>query len=140
MALPLNQDQRHVMQASHNEQLLNEAIFPDPCVVNPQTCNYKDWMITVSFYIALHYIHAYLHRKNYRTYFKSHKQRNDYLKNQLSQTDRKIHMILPNYLILYKLSRKSRYIPCYYSYFQPALLCKYHTFASRTLPNKLGLI
>ena len=59
MTLPIQHEKRHITQAKHNDNLLNEKCFPDPC--NQSNLGYKDWMTTVCFYTALHYVEAYLH-------------------------------------------------------------------------------
>lgn len=137
MTLPLQPDQRHVTQAKHNESLLSESCFPDPC--SQTNLKYKDWTVTTVFYVALHYIEAYLHQHNYRTSFTSHSDRNDYLKNVVSVTDRKIAHILTKYLALYKLSKVARYRACSYHYLNVRDICDYFTFALKDMPRVLGV-
>jgi len=137
MTLPIQPDQRHIKQAEHNSDLLHESCFPDPCVhPNPE---YKDWTATIAFYIALHYVQAYLHRKGFKTIFKNHFERNDYLKNDASVKDARIARVLVNYLSLYKLSRNARYTACSFHYMRTRDLCHYFKFALNDLPKMLGL-
>jgi hypothetical protein len=137
MTLPTKPDQRHVTQATHNECLLNEACFPDPCT--QKNINYKDWTATIAFYAALHYIQAYLHVKGLRTSFRNHRDRNDYLKNFVSVRDRTVSGILPKYIGLFKLSRLVRYRPCSYHYVSLNYLCSNLKFALEDLPRALKL-
>ena len=137
MTLPTQKHLRNKMQAEHNICLLNEACFPDPC--NTGTIPYLDWNITISFYVALHYVHSYLARNGYRTDFDSHKERNDYLKDNVSLRDSKIDRILSTYIDLYKLSKIYRYTACQYYYPNQTIACKYRTFALQDLPRILGI-
>jgi len=137
MLLPTQHDQRHIKQAKHNELLLKEDCFPNPC--NQENLQYKDWNATIVFYAALHYLEAYLHAKGLKANFMSHRERNDYLKNVASIKDQSINKILVTYLQLYKLSRLARYNPCYYLYVRPRDLCKYIKFAFKELPKILKL-
>jgi hypothetical protein len=135
--LPIKHDQRHIKQASHNASLLKEACFPDPCIT--AKVKYKDWTATVAFYIALHHISAYLHQNSYKAEFKSHRERNDYLKTIASLKDRKIRKILGRYLTLYKFCRRVRYSPCQYGYVRLNDLCKHVQFALKDLPKELNV-
>lgn len=137
MTLPLQPDQRHLTQAKHNESLLSESCFPNPC--SQTNLNYKDWTITIAFYIALHYLQAYLHQHSFRTSFTSHTERNDYLKNVVSVRDSKIAHVLTKYLSLYKLSKHARYTACSYDYLRVSDICDYFTFALKDMPLILGL-
>lgn len=137
MTLPIQQDKRHVVQAKHNSNLLDENCFPEPCSGKPS--QYKDWTATIAFYVALHYVQAYLHANNWRTAFVSHRDRNDYLKNFVYIRDRKIRKILSKYLSLYKLSRLARYRPCHYHYIKLQDLCSHYRFALYDLPKILNL-
>jgi hypothetical protein len=137
MTLPLQLDKRHITQAKHNESLLSESCFPNPC--SQTNLNYKDWTVTIAFYVALHYLEAYLHQHNFRTSFISHTDRNDYLKRIASLSDRKIARVLDKYLALYKLSKYTRYTACSYHYLGISDLCDCFTFALKELPQTLGL-
>jgi len=44
---------KHLQQAEHNESFLD-------CITKHSPKNYFDWKITVIFYIAVHYVDAYL--------------------------------------------------------------------------------
>jgi len=138
MTLPLEPAQRHVTQAKHNVELLHEVCFPDPC--SKSNVKYRDWTVTVSFYIALHYLEAYLHVKGFRTTFMSHRERNDYLKNDASLKDGNIDDILPNYLSLFDLCNLARYRACQYHYMKESDICMYWKFALEDLPKKLNLV
>ncbi len=137
MTLPTQQDRRHVVQAKHNVDLLNENCFPNPYSQKPS--KYKDWIGTVAFYAALHYVQAYLCANGWKTVFISHRERNDYLKKIVSIKDRKVDKILPKYLGLYKFSRRTRYRPCFYHYIRPRDLCSHYKFALEDLPKTLSL-
>lgn len=138
MSLPKKPFERYRLQAKHNESLLNESCFPDPC--KKKVLPYLDWNITLSFYIALHFIQSYLSKSGYKTKFKSHLKRNDYLEKTVSVRDTKIKKILADYLALYKLSKNYRYTPCQFHYQNSTLACEYELFASKELPTILGLI
>jgi len=137
MALPIQPDQRHVVQAKHNEELLHEHCFPDPCAQD--TSKYTDWTVIIAFYVALHYIQAYLSKNRFKTDFISHTERNDYLKQYVSVRDQRIDRVLLKYISLYKLSRKCRYSACYFHYLKPAFICNYFVFALQDLPKQLDL-
>lgn len=137
MTLPTTHHQRHATQARHNEDLLNEKPFPDPCTQT--SLKYKDWTATIAFYVALHYIQAYLHIKGFRTAFRSHRERNDYLKTVVSIRDRAIDQVLSRYIGLYKFSRSARYRPCFYHYVRLQDLCSHLNFALKDLPRILRL-
>lgn len=136
MTLPASHEQRHIAQSKHNEYLLNENCFPDPCT---QTLlEYKDWTATIAFYAALHYVDAYLHVKGFRATFQNHRERNDYLKNVVSVKDRAIGNVLRRYIALYKFSRLARYRPCFYHYVRLQDLCDHVKFALEELPRALN--
>lgn len=138
MTLPLDSSQRHIQQAKHNEELLHESCFPDPCTT--ESIPYLDWNITISFYVALHYIQCYLHKKGFRTVFQNHIERNDYLKNVVSIKDSKVNQILADYIVLYRLSCRYRYIACQYYYPNQKIACDYAKFALHTLPETLEIV
>lgn len=137
MALPINPYERHQKQAKHNEELLNEPCFPDPCTANPSS--YKDWDVTILFYSALHYVQAYLckNASRYRTSFINHTDRNNYLSN-ISMTDRAIASVIDDYVDLFNASIFSRYTACSYHYIKQKDICSYAKFALEKLPNALG--
>jgi hypothetical protein len=137
MTLPLQHDKRHIRQAEHNEDLLRENCFPDPC--SSANLRYGDWIITIAFYAALHYIEAYLHTSGFRATFLDHRERNDYLKNFVSVRDAKVARILQKYIGLYKLSRLVRYTPCQYYYTRVPDACNYFKFALEDLPKILNI-
>lgn len=133
--------QNHKTQAKHNEKLLCGSCFPDPCN-SLNNVNYKDWNITIVFYEALHYVQSYLWKNRavygYRTFFKNHTDRNNYLAD-LSKTDQRVAAILSDYVGLFKASCVSRYDPRSYATFQQKEICDYKIFAMKTLPKTLGL-
>lgn len=137
MTLPTQPDKRHVAQAKHNNDLLDESCFPDPRSGKPS--RYKDWIGTVAFYVALHYVEAYLCANGWRWIFVGHRERNDYLKRVVSVRDRKIGKILPKYLGLYKYSTLTRYRPCFYHYVRLNDLSSHYKFALEDLPKALKL-
>ena len=132
--------QKHKKQAKHNKGLLQEHCFPDPCTV--KTVMYKDWNITVTFYVALHYIQSYLcknrMRYGYRTNFRNHNDRNNYLA-RISVRDSRINQIVTDYIALFKASCIARYNPCSYKRLNNRDLCDYEKFASQDLPKALGI-
>lgn len=137
MSLPTKMDQRHKFQAEHNEKLLQEGCFKI-CSKAPKV-KYADWTITIAFYAALHYIHAFLSQNHFRTHFKNHRDRNDYLKLHVSVFDRRMNKVLSKYLSLYKLCRRCRYIPCYFPYVRPSDVQGYLNYAIIDLPKELGI-
>jgi hypothetical protein len=128
----------HRNQAKHNERLLGESCFPDPCN-NSNVVNYKDWNVTVLFYTALHYVQSYLWKNShlgYRTSFSNHIDRNNYLVS-LSMRDNSIAAIVVDYIGLFYASCISRYTPCSYSTIQQSDICDYAKFALQRLPQAL---
>lgn len=47
----MSDSEAHLFQAGHNESLANDLL---------SLLNYKDWLITISFYSAIHYVEAKL--------------------------------------------------------------------------------
>jgi hypothetical protein len=141
MSLPIQPYLRHLNQADHNESLLNENCFPDPCAQLNST--YKDWNVTILFYTAFHYIQSYLVKNNkiygYKTEFSSHKERNDYL-GKISNHDPLIAKVVDEYIGLFNASCYARYTSCSYHYLKQNDICKYKKFVSCTLPKTLGII
>lgn len=137
MSLPVEPNKRHEKQAQHNIELLNEGCFQDPCGSTDLT--YKDWNIIIAFYTALHYVQCYLHQKGYKTTFRDHAERNNYLA-RLSSSDRAIAKIAPDFVALFKASLSTRYTACYYHYVKQKDVCDYTKFALKTLPKELGII
>jgi hypothetical protein len=140
MSLPIIPYQRHQNQAKHNEQLLKESAFPNPCGLVP--VNYKDWNITILFYTALHHVQAYLEKnssiRGYQTTFQNHRERNNYLA-RLSVTDMRIAQIVDDYVGLCNASFLARYTPCRYWYIPQNELCNYTTFALKDVPRILNV-
>jgi hypothetical protein len=136
MTLPLERDKRHKLQAVHNQELLGEKCFSDG--IAQTSLKYNDWFVTVTFYIALHHFQTYLARNRLRASFDSHTERNDYLK-ALARTDRRVNKVISKYISLYKLSRLSRYNPCYFTYLKATDVKKYLTFAVQELKTELGI-
>ena len=137
MTLPSSPSERHVTQAKHNADLLGESCFPDSC--SSRQVPYLDWNVTVAFYVALHYVQAFLSLNGFKVRFFSHLDRNDYLKNVVSARDSRVNRILPDYLVLYELSRRYRYEPCQYVFPNQRVACAYTKFALQTLPKTLGI-
>jgi hypothetical protein len=141
MSLPLIPYERHENQAGHNENLLKENSFPDPC--SDQNANYKDWNITILFYAAFHYVQAYLLKnqitRGYKIEFKNHEERNNYLA-RISTTDPLIAKVVGEYIALCKASYLARYTACHYHYIRQRDVCKHAIFALKKLPQTLGFV
>jgi hypothetical protein len=130
--------QSHENQAKHNETLLSENCFPDPCVASTNL-SYADWNVTILFYTALHYVQAYLWKNvhlGYRTRFINHTDRNNYLA-ILSMRDPKIASILVDYVGLFNASCIARYTPLSYYTISKTDICDYAKFALQKLPQTL---
>jgi len=102
--LSQNLIQRHVEQSQHNEDFLQKILAHFP--------NYTDWIITITFYIAVHRVQAAL-LKDYNLYPDRHEHPN------MRRSRNKLVQILypaywPSYYILYHESRKARYVPNYH--------------------------
>ncbi len=138
MTLPIQPSQRHERQAKHNSEVLNEKCFSNPCDITKKL-SFKDWNVTIVFYVALHYVQSYLLRKGYQTTFRNHTERNNYLA-AISTKDRVIANIVTDYVALFKASISTRYSPCYYHYINQKDVCDYSNFALVKLPKELGII
>ena len=136
LTLPLQRSERHKVQASHNQSLLQEACFSDGIQRTSQL--YNDWAIIVAFYAALHYVQMYLSKNKLKADFDNHTERIEYLK-YLSQIDRRVRGVTAQYISLYKFSRLCRYTPCYFHYLRPSDVRGYLDFAFVQLPKDLGL-
>ena len=84
--------QMHIQQWKHNRDFL--------CTINAK---YSDWIVTVSFYVAVHAVDALLCFDG--SFVDNHKTRNDIL----LRTNRYLAIKTP-YLNLYNLSRTIRYL------------------------------
>lgn len=99
-----NLSQQHIEQSEHNKDFLQEIIanFPD----------YTDWIITVTFYFALHRVQARL-LKDFNLDPDRHEHRNP-----MRSRNKLVQLLLPNYWedyhTLYHESRKARYHPNYH--------------------------
>lgn len=136
MTLPIEQDKRHQIQVKHNGELLLEQCFTDG--LSSTSKKFNDWLVTVSFYIALHHIHTFLLRNNFESRFDNHFDRNNYLK-ILAQRNRQVRDIIEKYLTLHKLSNLCRYCPCQFHYLNAKKVNEYYTFSTVDLPKKLGI-
>jgi hypothetical protein len=140
MSLPIQPHDRHKHQANHNEILLHETCFADPC--SKQKVTYQDWNITILFYTALHYVQSYLcenrTRYGYRTTFGNHTDRNNYLA-RIAVRDHRIRKILTDYIALCHASFTVRYTPCAYHYVKQTDICSYQKFVLEDLPKTLGI-
>jgi hypothetical protein len=89
----------HKDKALHNESFLN-ALFS-----LPNSPTYPDWTVTTAFYIALHYVDAYLARYNiHPTCHSGQNGRNALVAQHLGN-------VFSKYMTLYKRSRYARYVP-----------------------------
>jgi len=123
----------HMTQATHNKKLADEPLFPPTDPNSP----YRDWVITISFYAALHYFTSYCNKTpGLPKKFKSHKKRNDWIK---KTTDVKIRSMRSDYLALHKVCEDARYTPLYYNSISPTDLRKYYKWAFHDIPTKLGI-
>lgn len=90
--------EQHYKQYQQNKSLLNSPVF------DAENTQYKDWVVTISFYTAVHLIEKKLAEINPNHHFTSHKSRNNAM-NAASSFRR----IAPQYKTLYDESRKARY-------------------------------
>jgi len=97
--MPIRSD--HLSKARNNEKLLVNEMSSSEYV------SYLDWVVTVAFYTALHYVDACLAR--YAIHPNSHQGRNG--RNSEVSRNRNLRRVATKYLILYGRSRYSRYIP-----------------------------
>lgn len=94
--------QEHLEQVEHNTELLN---FLD----EKSKSNYFDWKITITFYTAVHLIHA-LSRKKKRKIGREHKVINPNLDPSNSQAVMPLdYEAYQAYIDLYQSSRRARY-------------------------------
>lgn len=88
---------QHLQKATENEKFAQ--------TIDTNTVAGIEWAITVKFYIALHYIQAYLASKG-QNYFR-HESRGDAI-----ERDPKIRNAYDDYRELYDISRDARYDFC----------------------------
>jgi len=105
----------NIDKAKHNEDFIK-------LIKKHGTNDYNDWIITVCFYAALHYIKAYLKFKKVTAGF-SHNQ----IDEQINPNNKKSKARLPekiynSYYELYRSSRNARYTAVYMNDFQKLLL------------------
>jgi len=91
----------HLRKANHNENFLKMIQMNDP---GPSFL-YPDWLITIAFYIALHYVDAKLARRTPPLHPQNHKIRNTYVSLFLPPD------IAQDYLYLYNKAMFARYFP-----------------------------
>lgn len=91
----------HRRKALHNEKFLGVIQRND---VGPSFL-YPDWMVTVAFYIGLHYVDARLARMVPSLHPRDHAERNNYVANNLP------HDIASDYFFLEGKSKFARYFP-----------------------------
>jgi hypothetical protein len=88
----------HTDQADHNKDLLHQLLN--------HMQQFSDWIVTVSFYFAVHRVDAVLKGK-FKQYPSSHKERNTLVRKYLPQ-------ISPDYEAIYSVSVRARYYPGYH--------------------------
>jgi len=90
---------QHLRKASHNKNFLErvQTIDPGPSFL------YPDWLITIAFYIALHFVDAKLARRNIHP--QNHQKRIQYV-SQFMPSD-----VANDYFYLYNKSKVARYFP-----------------------------
>lgn len=98
----------HLSKAKNNEKMLVNEMSSSSYV------SYLDWVVTVAFYTALHYVDACLAR--YAIHPTSHKGRNG----RNSEVSRNLRSVSAKYLILYGRSRYARYVPLSERNFKPS--------------------
>ncbi len=86
----------HVRQAKHNELLINH--------LDINKTIFHDWVVTITFYAALHYIEADFAQKSHIGHSTSHRERN-----RLVQREYNLQ-IYRSYRELYNNSRIARYL------------------------------
>lgn len=89
----------HLSKARHNEKLLISKM------ASSEYSNYKDWVATVAFYTALHYVDANLAR--YDIHPTSHRGR----MGRNAAVSHHLRKVASKYLTLYARSRYARYVP-----------------------------
>lgn len=122
----------HKTQATHNRNLADEPLFPPTDPISP----YRDWVITISFYAALHFFLSYCKAAGITDVPENHKERNKWIK---KTTDIKIKSMRTDYLALYKICRKARYNPLHYNKITVDDVQEYYNLAFIDIPSKLGL-
>ncbi|MEM2970899.1 MAG: hypothetical protein QW270_00540 [Candidatus Bathyarchaeia archaeon] len=91
----------HLRKAEHNKNFLNMIQKND---AGPSFI-YPDWMITVSFYIALHYVDAKLASLSPSLHPRNHPERHTFVSIYLPPD------VAEDYLFLESKSKLARYIP-----------------------------
>lgn len=122
----------HKTQATHNRNLADEPLFPPTDLNSP----YRDWVVTISFYAALHYFKSYCETAGLTNVPDNHMKRNKWIK---KTTDVKIKSMSTEYFALYKICRKARYNPLHYNKITVDDVKKYYKWAFHDIPTKLGV-
>jgi len=91
----------HLRKAHHNENFLKMVQANDP---GPSFL-YADWLVTIAFYIALHFVDAKLARRTPPLHPQRHPVRNNYVSRFLPPD------VARDYLYLYNKSMIARYYP-----------------------------
>lgn len=86
---------QHLQKATHNENFLN--------ALDISTTIYLDWLVTIAFYAALHFVDAYI-ALTYSKHPSKHQVRDNYI-----VKDTKLKRIIDGYWDLKNDSRQSRY-------------------------------
>lgn len=89
--------QNHLKQYQHNKELLCSDVFK---IEN----DYRDWIITIGFYSALHIIEKAFAELDHPQHFKGHERRNKFI-----FLNRRYDKIASKYQALYNQSIRARY-------------------------------
>ncbi len=87
----------HIQQAQHNQELLKS--------LDIDNFPFLDWVATIAFYAALHYVEAWFASQGKGMHYTAHQERN----RAISQVDEFRPVIWPNYRALQDCSHLARY-------------------------------
>jgi hypothetical protein len=119
--VPITDVAQHLDQARHNAALC--------AALDPDTTDFVDWHITLTFYEAVHYIDAYALDKNGFVPYTDHVGRFAFVQSDLGA-------VYADYQLLHDLSRDARYEE-HYSLFQMPV---YRAIAKRLRTDELERI
>lgn len=93
---------KHFEQYNHNKSLLNSSLF------DPNHTSFRDWVITIVFYCAVHLIERELASNSL------HSGKHSVRSNAIARFQR-LRQINPHYNTIYNQSRRARYECCQFS-------------------------
>jgi hypothetical protein len=120
--------EEHIQKAEHNAKHLKYVMM------NVQA--FPDWAVTVAFYVAVHYVEAFLTKVGHPQ-DQHHPERNKII---ATAPEPELTGIARRYLALYNRSRFSRYWPTSQRFIRPDEASKFVADACELIPKALGFV